>query len=90
MGNYGKDCESTIFKQSTLLTSIQTNMLELTSERPLVGSEGPNVPYLFVGDKRFALNRNILQTSGGSNLSVNKQVYNYRLCKVRRYVKCAF
>jgi len=35
IGSYGKDCGSTIFKRSTLWTSIQTNMLELPSERPL-------------------------------------------------------
>jgi len=29
IGSYGKDCGSTIFKRSTLWTSIQTNMLEL-------------------------------------------------------------
>ena len=45
-------------------------MLELSSERPLSGTEGPNLPYFFVGDEGFALNRNILQHFGGSNLNV--------------------
>jgi len=49
-------------------------MLELPSERPLAGTEGPNVPYFLVGDERFALNRNILRPFGGSNLSVNNNV----------------
>ena len=48
-----------IFKRSTLWTSIQTNMLELPGERPLSGTEGPNVPQFFVGDEGFALNRNV-------------------------------
>ena len=81
IGSYGKDCGSTIFKRSTLWTSIQTNMLELPSERPLSGTEGPNVPHFFVGDERFALNRNILRPFGGSNLSV--KVCNYRLSRTR-------
>jgi hypothetical protein len=51
IGSYGKDCDSTIFKRSKLWTSIQTNMLELPSERPLSGREVPNVPYFFVGDE---------------------------------------
>jgi hypothetical protein len=38
----------------------------------------------------FALKRNILRSFGGSNLNVNKRVYNYRLCRKRRYVECAF
>ena len=54
IGSYGKDCGSTIFKWSSLWTSIQTNMLELPSERPLSGTEGPNLPYFFVGDEGFA------------------------------------
>ena len=76
IGSCGKDCDYTIFKRSTLWTSIQTNMLELPSDRPLSGTEGPNVPHFFVGDEGFALNRNILRPFGGSNLSVKKRVYN--------------
>ena len=62
--SYGKDCGSTIFKRSTLWTSVETNMLELPSERPLSGTEGPNVPQFYVGDEGFALNRNILRPFG--------------------------
>ena len=50
IGTYGKDCDSTIFKRCTLWTSVQTNMLELPSERPRAGTEGPDVPYFLVGD----------------------------------------
>jgi hypothetical protein len=47
-------------------------MLELHSDRPISGTEGPNVPYFFVGDEGFTLNRNILRHFGGSNLSAKK------------------
>ena len=87
IGSYRKDCDSTIFKRSTLWTSIPTNMLELPTERPLSGTEGLNVPYCFVGVEGFALNRNILRHCGGSNLSVKRNV-NYRLCRSRSYVEC--
>ena len=90
IGSYGKDSNSTILKRSTLWKSIQTNMLELPSERPLAGTEGPNVPYCFVGDEGFALNRNILRPFGGSNLSVKNNVYKYRLCRAQSYVERAF
>jgi len=33
IGSYGKVCDSTVFKRPTLRTSIQTNILELLSER---------------------------------------------------------
>ena len=90
IGRCGKDCDSTSFKRSTLWTSIQTSKLELPTERLLSGREGPNVPYSFVGDEGFALYRNILRPFGRSNLSVKKRVYNYRLCRGRRYVEGAF
>jgi hypothetical protein len=45
-------------------------MLVLPSERPLAGTEGPNVPYLFVGEEGLALNTNILRPFGGYTLSV--------------------
>jgi len=74
VGSYGKECNSTAFKRSTLWTSIQTNMVGLPSERPLSGTEGPNVPYFFVRDEEFALNRNILRHFGESNVGVKKNV----------------
>ena len=57
-------------------------MLELPSERPLSGTEGPNVPHFFVGDKGLALNRNIhiLRPFGGSNLSIKKKECTYIVC----------
>ena len=65
-------------------------MLELPSDRPLSGTKAPNVQHFFVRDERLALNRNILRPYGGFNLSVKKRMYNYRLCRARSYVECAF
>ena len=74
IGSYGKDCDCTVFKRSTLWTSIQTNVLELPSERPLIVTEGPTVPYFFVGDEGFAPKTNILRPFRGSNLRIKKRV----------------
>jgi hypothetical protein len=91
IGSYGKCCDSTIIKRSTIWTSIQTNMLEVPSELPLAGTEGPHVPFFFVGDEGFALNRNMHRPFGGSKRSVKKKrVYKCHLCKARRYVEYAF
>ena len=48
-------------------------MLELSSERTLSGTEVSDLPYFFVRDEGFALNRNILRPFGGSNVSVKKK-----------------
>jgi len=63
----GKTVILPFFKRFTLWTSIQTNMLKLPSKRPLVGTEGPDVPYFLAGDEGFALNRNI---RGGADKSL--------------------
>jgi hypothetical protein len=73
IGSYGKDCDSANFKWSKLWSSIQKNVLELPSDRPLSGTEGPNVPHFVVGDKGLALNRNILRPFDGSNRNVKKE-----------------
>jgi hypothetical protein len=62
----------------------------ITSDRPLAGTEGPNVPHFFEGDEAFAPNRNILRPFGGSKLSVKNGVYKIRLCRARRFVDRAF
>jgi hypothetical protein len=63
IGSYGKDCDSTIFKRATLWTSIQINMLELSSERPLSETEGPKMPYFFVGDEVICAKQKYTSTS---------------------------
>lgn len=90
IGSFGKDCDSTIFKRSALWTSIERNMLELPNEKCLPGTEGPDVPYFFLGDEAFALHKHLLRPYGGSNLTLNKRIFNYRLSRARRCVECAF
>jgi hypothetical protein len=91
IGRYGKDCDYDIFERSTLWTSIQINMLKLPSERPLAGTESPNVQYFCVEDEGFALNRNTYtSTFDGSNLSVKKSMYKYLMRRAPWYVECAF
>ena len=63
---------------------------EITQWKTSWGTEGPDVPHFLVGEESFVLNRNILRPFGGSNLSVNNNVYKYRLCKLWSYGQCAF
>ena len=90
VGSFGKDCDSSIFKQSTLWNSVITNTLQLPDEKCLPGSESPKVPYFFVGDEAFGLHKHLLRPYGGTHLTLEKRIFNYRLCRARRYVECAF
>lgn len=90
VGAYGSECDSSIFKESSLWKSIQEKSLELPPAKPLPGTEAPNVPYFLIGDEAFGLNTNLLRPFGGKELSQKKRIFNYRLSRARRYVECSF
>ncbi|CAG9560773.1 unnamed protein product [Danaus chrysippus] len=90
VGSYGKECDSSIFKRSKLWKSIDSGSSPLPEEKLLPGTESPKIPYFFVGDEEFGLHRHLLRPFGGKHLTVEKRVFNYRLCRARRYVECAF
>lgn len=90
IGSFGKDCDSSVFKQSSLWKLIETNTLQLPDEKCLPGIESPKIPYFFVGDEAFGLHEHLLRPYGGTHLSLEKRIFNYRLCRARRYVECAF
>ena len=90
IGSFGKDCDSAIFKRCGLWKSIETDRHQLPNEKCLPGTERPKVPYVIVGDEAFALHKHLLRPYGGSNLTVEKRIFNYRLSRARRYVECTF
>lgn len=67
IGSYGKDCDSHIFKNSALRTSIKNNEIEIPEEKCLLGSTIPKIPYFLVGDEAFALHEHLLRPYGGHN-----------------------
>jgi hypothetical protein len=65
-------------------------MLELHSARSLSVTEGPNIPYFFVGEEGFELNRNTLRPFGGSNLSVKKKSVQLSLVQITKICGMCF
>lgn len=55
IGSYGRSSDFSIFTHSTLGHLLQGNRLELPANRPLPGTIGPAMPYVFVADEAFAL-----------------------------------
>ncbi|CAH1974324.1 unnamed protein product [Acanthoscelides obtectus] len=90
IGSYGKDCDSSIFKRSSLWTSIINNDHEIPIEKTVTGIDNCKLPYYFVGDEAFALHQHLLRPFGGSQLTIKKRIFNYRLSRARRYVECTF
>ncbi|GBN74709.1 hypothetical protein AVEN_224459-1 [Araneus ventricosus] len=90
VGSFGRDCDSTIFKQSTILNAIIKKTRCNYQKKNLPGSESPKIPYFFVGDEAFGLHKHLLRPYSGTRLTLDKRIFNYRLCRARRCVECAF
>lgn len=55
-----------------------------------VGDDGP-IPYYIIGDEGFPLEEFLMRPySKRGKLSMRQKVFNYRLCRARRIVECAF
>ncbi|KAJ9584715.1 hypothetical protein L9F63_020948 [Diploptera punctata] len=89
VGSFGKDCDPSIFKQSTLWQSVLANSLQLLEEKCLPGRESPKVTYDFVGDEALGLHKHSMRPYGGKHLTLEKRIFNYRLSRARRHVECA-
>lgn len=66
------------------------NTLNLPSPRSIV-ENGPQLPFVLVGDEAFALTSFMMRPyPRANNLNLQKKVFNYRLSRARRIVECAF
>lgn len=91
IGAYGKDCDSSILQETPFWKSLQENTLEIPKPAPLTENGSAPLPYVFLGDEAFPLTTHLLRPYGRRNdLDINKKIFNYRHCRARRYVECAF
>jgi len=86
----GKECDSTIFKESSLWKLMEKNELHIRDPEPINEFQDHNFPYVFLDDEAFGLTTNLLRPFGGYHLTTTKKVFNYRLSLAGRYVECAF
>lgn len=86
VGSYGKDSDSTIFKNSALWENLEKNDLNISSATRVPGVDIA-LPYTFVGDEAFGLDKHLLRPYSGTHLPVRKKIFNYRLS---RFVECTF
>lgn len=92
IGSFGKDSDSTIFRNSLLWEKLEKNHLNIPAPTP--SNTFPEIdislPYAFVGDEAFGLDKHLLRPYSGTHLPVKKKVFNYRLTRARRYIECTF
>lgn len=92
IGAYGKDCDSSILQQTVFWKKVKENKLHIPPPAPLgEANDADPLPYVFIGDEAFPQSTYLLRPYGRrTDLDVKKKIFNYRLCRARRYVECAF
>lgn len=90
VGFYGKDCDSSIFKNSLFWKKLTENRLNIPAPRPLHHDLETDVPFVIIGDEGFGLHEKLLRPFGGTHLDRPKRIFNHRLTRARRYLEVAF
>lgn len=91
VGCNGKASDSSIFQDSQLYKSLKDGSLNIPPESELSPEMSKKMPYFFIGDDAFALDTNIMKPYNRcGKLSVQQQIFNYRMCRARIVVECAF
>lgn len=90
VGAYGRESDSTVFKQCTFGKKLFAQQLNLPKPTCLPNSESSPLPYVFLADEAFSLHTNLLRPYPGRGLNDKRRVFNYRLSRARRTVECAF
>lgn len=89
-GAYGRRSDGGIFVDSAMGRKFVQGEMNIPRPEPLA-DEGPNFPYVLVGDEAFLLSYFLLQPYfGRGGLDQGERIYNYRLSRDRRVIENAF
>ncbi|XP_062500264.1 uncharacterized protein LOC134177497 [Corticium candelabrum] len=88
-GNSGRHSDGGVLSNSEFGKALEAGNLGMPSPTSLPGT-GIEVPFVFVGDEAFSLQRNILRQCPGINLADSKAIFNYRLSHARRIIENSF
>lgn len=90
VGDFGRNSDGAVFKNSELGKLLEANKLNIPSARNLPGDIGSSFPMFFVADEAFALKKEIMKPYPQRTLDNPKRIFNYRLSRARKSVECAF
>lgn len=88
-GTNGCVSDAAVIQNTVFYKRLLKNELGLPPPCPLPGTNS-NVPYVFLGDSAFGLNKHFMKPYPLKNISHEEHIYNYRLSRARRVVENAF
>ncbi|XP_051170182.1 uncharacterized protein LOC127287352 [Leptopilina boulardi] len=92
VGGKGRQSDGGILKQCQFFKAVKENNLNLPPPKSLYEG-GPRIPHVDIGDAAFENSLHCLTPYKGAksgNLSIDQNVYNYRLSRARRVIENAF
>ena len=95
IGQYGSNCDSNVFRSSTFGRKYINYGVDGPPEKrlPNYDQEGP-MPHVLVGDEAFPCLHNLMRPYprylNDRTLPHDESIFNYRLCRARMTVECAF
>lgn len=90
IGAKGKSSDSGVFQKTAFHRALADNQLNWPDPEQIL-HDGPNMPFVLVGDSAFALTENMMKPYAGSHEEgTTKRIFNYRLSRARRVVENVF
>lgn len=68
VGSYGKDSDSTVFRNSLFWNNLERNNLNIPVSSQIPGVVNISLPYAFVVDEAFGLDTHLLRSYSGTHL----------------------
>ncbi|KAL3182478.1 hypothetical protein MRX96_007166 [Rhipicephalus microplus] len=90
IGAPGSEGDAGVWQTTLLQKDIDNKKAGLPELVKVASSPDVHVPPVFVADDAFPIEQNLLKPYGGTNLTEEKKIFNYRLSRARRVVENAF
>lgn len=89
IGAFGRESDGGVFAHSKFSQALESDTLHIPPQAALPNSTVA-APYVVVADAAFPLRTWLLKPYPGRDLSMKEDVFNYRLCRVRRIIENTF
>jgi hypothetical protein len=91
VGDFGRKSDGELYANSPLGRAMASKTLQVPQDAFLLGGEDlGKIPYTMVGDAAFPLKPYLMRPYAWHNISCEKEIFNYRLCRARMTAEKAF